>query len=405
MITSRRHTLYLILVLATLSLACNAIAGLLGEDDTPETIVVDIPAAEGGEPVEAPEDATSSEEQPAGDEEAAVGSDDESDSTVTGDTEESQTLDLNPENAYNEPPVDFYKTSLEFSSTQVQADGSVTTGEITANAERIVEPHAMRLDFSAPNTVNNAPNTANIGGESFKIIQILVTQYFVLPTGECVSLPINEQENPFTILLSSGGVLGELEGASLVGTMESINGVDAHRYEFDESNLDPTDSVTENIDTLEGNIWIAWDGGYVVRITMEGRGVSELLNGNTQESDIYYELNYYDFDVPVEVVIPPECATASDTDYPILDDAKNISSMPGIFTYTTGYPFATAVDFYQTEMGNMGCNAGQELIADPTATLFYTCQIDDVNIDVIITVVLDPNGNGLQVGILEQPSG
>lgn len=402
MMTSRRHTLYLILVLAALSLACNAIAGLLGDDETSETIVIDIPAAEGGELVDAPGVVASSEEPPSGDEEAAVSSDDETDVTEAGDTEEPQTLDLNPENAYNEPLVDFYKTSLEFSSMQVQADGSVTMGEIMANAERIVEPHAMRLDFNAPNTVNDAPNTANIGGESFKIIQKDDTQYFVLPTGECVSLPINEQVNPFTVLLSSGGVLGELEGAILVGTMESINGVEAHRYEFDESNLDPTDSVTENIYTLEGNIWIAWDGGYVVRITMKGRGVSELLNGNTQESDIYYELNYYDFDVPVEVVIPPECATTSDTDYPILDDAKNISSLPGIFTYTTGYPFETAIDFYQTGMVTLGCTPGQTLIADPTATLFFT---NCPNGDVIITSVLDPNGNGLQIGILEQPPG
>ena len=399
MITSRRHRLFLILGLAALSLACSAITGFLGEDETQETIVIEIPPAEGGDPVESPEDSASTEEQPSSDEVAAVGAGDESDVMEAGDAEEPQSFGLNPDNAYGEPSgVSYYKTSLIFRSTQVQADGSETMGQMMGNAVRIVEPPAMRLEFTAE-------GTADISGDRFVLVQMAGMDYFVLPTGECASFPSNEQVNPFSVLLSSGGVLGDLDGASLVGPMESINGVDAHRYEFDESNLDPSDSVTENINTVDGNIWIAWDGDYVVRITMDGRGTSEVLNENTQESDLYYELDYYDFDVPVEVVIPPECATASDTDYPLLDDAKNISSLPGIFTYTTEYDFDTVVDFYQTGMGNMGCDAAQELIADPTATLFFSCQIEDVLIDVIITIVLDPNGMGLQIGILEQPSG
>jgi hypothetical protein len=40
---------------------------------------------------------------------------------------------------------------------------------------------------------------------------------------------------------------------------------------------------------------------------MQGTGSSNLLNGIDGDGDIYYELNYLDFDVPVEISAPTGC--------------------------------------------------------------------------------------------------
>ncbi|MFQ5409860.1 MAG: hypothetical protein ACE5FI_15735 [Anaerolineales bacterium] len=362
---TRRLLVLAILTLMPLSLSCAVITGLLGNDEEPAQIVIDIPEAD-----------------PAGTGEEAT----------TGEEGAPAPASLSASNNYGEPTgVQYYKTTLEFRSQLVHADGSETMGRIVANARRIVAPHALWMEFIAE-------GTASFQGDRFVLVQQDGTDYFVLPTGECVTFPSGQGNNPYNLLLRGGGMLGELEGALPVGPTEVVNGVEARHYTFDETNLDQSDPSTADVTAVQGDLWIVVVGDYVVRLRMQGRGSSEVLNGTTDESDLFYELNYYDFDVPVEVNTPSECAGAQDTDYPVLDDAKNLSSLPGIFTYVTGYDFMTAVDFYKAEMPLLGCTPDQELIAAPTATLGWNCPTGNV----LVTVTQDPAGNGYQVGIIEE---
>lgn len=215
-----------------------------------------------------------------------------------------ETISLNPENNYGEPAgFDSYRMTLQFQSTLTGADGSVTNGAIMIEGLRDVLLNAT--SFTAM-----ASGTADFGaGQQFTFTELEDMTYFIMPNGSCTAFAGATGTNPFAIFVDDGGVLGSLEGAQPGNPpTETINGVLTNHYIFDETNLDPNDPTTPDITTVSGDIYLAADGGYIVRVVMQGTGSSTLLNSVDGDGDIYYELNYLDFNVPVEVAIPTGCA-------------------------------------------------------------------------------------------------
>jgi hypothetical protein len=215
-----------------------------------------------------------------------------------------ETISLNPENNYGEPTgFDSYRMTLQFQSTLTGADGSVTNGAIMIEGLRDVALNATSFTATASGTADFG------GGQQFNFTELADTTYFILPNGGCTSFAGATGTNPFAIFVDDGGVLGDLEGAQ-VGSppTETINGILTNHYVFDETNLDPSDPTTPDITTVSGDIYLAADGGYVVRIIMQGTGASTLLNSVDGDGDIYYELNYLDFNTPVDITIPTGCA-------------------------------------------------------------------------------------------------
>jgi hypothetical protein len=213
------------------------------------------------------------------------------------------TISLNAANNYGEPAgFDSYRMTLQFSSVLTGADGSVTNGAISIEGLRDVA-------FNATSFAAAATGTADFGGgQQFSFTELGDSAYFIMPNGSCTAFAGAIGTNPFAIFLDDGGVLGNLEGAQLADPpTETINDILTNHYIFDETNLSPTDNVRPDITAVTGDIYLAADGDYVVRVVMQGTGSSNLLNGIDGDGDIYYELNYLDFDVAVEISAPTGC--------------------------------------------------------------------------------------------------
>ena len=216
---------------------------------------------------------------------------------------EPNTVSLTADNNYGEPDVDSYQLSLRFESTLTGADGSVTNGGIFIEGARDVVNNAST--FSA-----TATGTADFGsGQLFSFTQVDEMTYFILPNGSCFATQgSNPNADLFTVFVADGGILGDLEGAqSGIPPIETVNDVLTNHYVFNETNLDATDPTTPDVTSVNGDIYLAADGDYVVRIVMEGQGSSTLLNGIDGDGAIEYELNYFDFDEPVAITIPEGC--------------------------------------------------------------------------------------------------
>ena len=193
-------------------------------------------------------------------------------------------------------------------------------------------------------------------------------------------------------------MLGDLEGAELVEQGVAVNGVTTDHYRFNETHLNPNDPETGRVTAVTGDIYAAGDAGYVARLVMNGRGVNNLLSDGGGEGEIYYELNYYDFDQPLEITPPAGCPETAVPDYPMLDDATNLNAMAGLLTYETAQPFEAALDFYKTEMAAAGWTLAQEIGQLPAATLTFTGAGGAVQVN------LGPGpGGGVLVAIVELP--
>jgi len=342
--------------------------------------------AQGNNPAPTGENASSPEETPTQEEPSGPADDpDTSTGTPPG------VLNLDDPALYLQPEgLESYRTTLDYT---FEAPGPIA-GSVHMESATQVDPFATTLEFFTGGRAVMGNN------EVFTFTQILDTQYIVYSGFGCQSGAPGVQENLFAVMLDTGGMLtGE---AQFLGE-ETVNGVAVYAYTLTMDHINPNDPAGADVVSLsEGQIYLAKDGSYVVRVRLVGTGQSEVLSGEPAPvGEIAYELNFLDFNQPVEVQIPPGCPSGeegADSKYPVPDDAANLTDLGGMTGFNTGLDVNTTIEFYKTEMAALGCGVPQELGAPPALSLTFACPTATVNV-----LLAAGDSGGTAVTIFETP--
>jgi hypothetical protein len=277
-----------------------------------------------------------------------------------------EALNLADPALYSQPTgLQTYRTTLDYRFEGVAADGTAVAGRVQMQGAYRVEPQESSLTF----TSEGAALTG--GPQTFVFAEIGGAQYIVTQDAGCLTSAAGQPDNPFGVLLNTGGFLtGQ---AQRLLPDETVNGVTTAVYAVDASNLDLSDPASLSVRSIEqGRLYVAQPGGYVVRVLLEGRGTSDVLTGNPNlEGDVHYQLDFLDFDQPVDIAIPPQCASAAQADFPVLNDAFEVTSGGGLYSYKSNHTFDEAVAFYRAEMVAAGWTAGVESVAAPTGLMLF----------------------------------
>ncbi len=284
-------------------------------------------------------------------------------------------LDLDNPALYNQPAgVASYLTTLDY---RFEAPGSVI-GSVRLEGATQAEPYETTLEFDTEGRAVMG------GGETFYFTQIGGIQYTVYEGFSCLTGEPGAQENPFEVMLDLGGMLtGE---ARLIGE-ETVNDFVTDVYEITKDNIDTSDPAGMGVETIdESRIYIAREGGFVLRLTIDGTGRVSVLSGDPSLlGDVYYELNYSHFGVPVDVQIPPGCpGGVAEAEYPVPQDAVKLTTIAGVTTFESQSLVDDVATFYKTEMPALGCGEAQESGSGQTLTLTFACPAG------AITVLLSP---------------
>ncbi len=291
-----------------------------------EEIVADVaeePMEEESQTVSEPEEAAA-EEAP-----AAETSEEESSSPIA------EMLQISEIDA--DEGLENYEMSLSMNFTTEDDVAQVITADIVYGTN----PDAMSMNIS----MEGVEGAEEFG--SMSMVQLDGTSYMVVPGLGCINAPVDDStDNPFADLTNSDQVLEGVNNANFVGE-ETINGVNTLHYTFDETNLTPEEA--QDIEWVEGHIYLAKDGDYMVRFVMEGEGgMDQFGTGEDQFGTMRMEYDIAPIDGAVSVEIPAECANsgADNSPYPILDDASEYSSFGGLISYMTAVPLDEAATFY-----------------------------------------------------------
>jgi hypothetical protein len=274
-------------------------------------------------------------------------------------------LDLSDMSEFEEVLGD-YSMHMDFSFMAVDASGNPVDSVLTVDGLFDEDPQATRIDMMVT-------GAGDLGGvDSVVWVDTGNALYFYTAVNGCAVLP-SQDDSPYNDFVDTGGFLtGEVQRLQ---PDEDINGVPSYVFAITDDNLDPSDPTSmEVIEITNGRLYIAKDGGYVTRILLEGVGVSEVLTQDPSlEGDIRYQLDFNPA-TGVEILLPEGCEGADnpESDYPMLDDAKVVAAFGNYLQYTTEYDFATALEFYKTEMANLGWTLGDEIAAGSTAFLSFT---------------------------------
>lgn len=191
----------------------------------------------------------------------------------------------------------------------------------------------------------------------------------------CTAMVI-DPENSLAGAWEPAGFLNGVIGAEEAGR-ETVNDVASDKYTFDERAFGQSD-----IAKSKGEIWIASDGGYIVRYLVTTVGNADYF-GEGLEGTLTWAYELTDVNQPVTITLPDDCP-AGMVDAPLLPDATNVLNMPSILTYETGSSVADAAAFYQEQISGLGWTLGGEpAITETTALMEFTQ--GDQNLTVIIT--------------------
>lgn len=356
------------------------------EQETAVEEVAEEPEAEAEAPTEEPVEEVVEEvveEEPMEEEEAA-----EESSSAIAEVLQISEIDANG-------GLENYAMDLSMNFTAQDENGDDVVQTILADIIYSTDPSALSMNMSMEG-VEGAEEFGNM-----TMVQTEGTSYIVIPSLGCITSEVEEAtENPFMDLTDSDQILEGVDNAKFEGE-ENINGIDTLHYSFDASNL--TEEEAQDVEWAEGHIYLAKDGGYMVRFVMEGEGVmDQFSDGENQFGLMQMEYNITPSDEAFVVEIPAECTEsgADNSPYPVLEDATEFSSFGGFITYVTASSLEDALAFYDEVLGADGwvkdVDAGMLLEGSMAS---YEYSKDDLSISVMILV--DEDAGNTSVTIIE----
>jgi hypothetical protein len=182
---------------------------------------------------------------------------------------------------------------------------------------------------------------------------------------------------------------------------EEVNGVSCYKYTFTEKDF--TANQGEAVKNAAGEAYIAVDGGYVVKMALNGDVSYTTSDQMFDEGTIKLTFDLTDINQPITIEPPAEAKaqTGGRDDLPKLPDAKVELSTSELISYRTASSVKDAADFYETEMVKNGWTAGQSnasMILDDSAILSYTKAGETAN----VIVSKDDKGTGVMITISKE---
>jgi hypothetical protein len=182
--------------------------------------------------------------------------------------------------------------------------------------------------------------------------------------GLCVASVPEAGASPSEVL-EPAGFLNSVIGAEEADS-ETVNGIASMRYTFDESA-----QAASGIAESTGELWIASEGGYLVRYTLETTA-GPFYFGEGIEGTLTWDYQLEDVGSPLVIELPSDCPPPL-LDLPMLPDAADILEVPGMSSYTTTSNLEETLAFYQEQVSALGGQiVNPPLLMESTAFLGFT---------------------------------
>lgn len=241
-------------------------------------------------------------------------------------------------------------------------DGQDQTVEWKVTQKYTADPKATHMIVQSTDSLD--PDNSSM----FEMIQIGTQSYMITDDdGQSKCTSYSSEDNQVTDNWVGPNAFGGVRGGRYVGR-ETVNGIRTKHYRYDEK------ATGVNVYTrLNGDIWVAADGGYAVKDVAQWEGnllVTDEGADGVGQGSWTWELT--EVNKPVEITAPPGCESAA-AGLPVLPDATERSTFGDMINYKTATKLADVVAFYKDEMPKAGWTAGEEgMSTDEFATLSFT---------------------------------
>ena len=255
-------------------------------------------------------------------------------------------------------------------------DGKPQTGSWAWTEEFESEPPGLHFIWKGLDTASENSST-NMDMEMF---QIGDTTYIVSSESDgkvsCMSMSTADQDDGLTKGIFSPNSLGSVSDAKYLGT-ETVNGIATKHYEYGDA-----DTAELGLAKTAGEIWVAQDGGFVVKDLMTWKGGGGLFGMDTKsEGQGQWTWELTEVNQPIGIKAPENCGGNANS-LPIMEDASEKSTFGDMVTYKTTATMADVVAFYQEEMAAAGWEYSEDdsMIDEEIASLSFSKDGDTANL-------------------------
>jgi hypothetical protein len=183
--------------------------------------------------------------------------------------------------------------------------------------------------------------------------------------GENCGISTAEPDDTLAAKWEPAGMLDSVIGADEAGT-ETVNKVAAKHYTFDER----AQGASEIADST-GELWVASDGGYLVRYLLTTMAKANYFGAGI-EGALTWDYELQDVNQPQAIQLPDDCPSGV-LDVPMLPDASDITNVPGFISFTTASSLADAAAFYAEQVAALGGQTvNPPVISETMALVGYT---------------------------------
>lgn len=368
------RTLAAVLV-GALVLVLSACGGSTPSSASPTTAAQGRPAENNQEP------SASSEEEPEG--EAP-----ENQEPGEAPTDEGETIDITDIGG-SLAGLQSYRLRFTYSFEGKDAQGQQQQGSIETLEEFIRGSSDHHLRWSSTGTWGGAAQDG-----VFETFTVDGVSYLYTPAGEqgeqCLSFSSEDTPPASGAVFEPEDIIGGLQNAELVSRGETVNGVEADHYRFDES-----DVTFAAFSAARGDVWIAQEGGYLVRYVGEATGSGVLWDG---EGTLRWEYNVEEANKIEAIELPAVCeAQKPADDIPFPENAQDKANFGGTITFSSPDSPSTIAEFYKEQLPAQGWTAGEAQSFAGTESLTFTKE----NRSLSILISTDSSSSGSSVLITE----
>jgi hypothetical protein len=181
------------------------------------------------------------------------------------------------------------KVDLQFTADETGVHSrAVYDGEVTTNPAALHS--TLRIEGQA---------AAQLPSNQVEVIWIGDQAWVKVGRKPWVRLSVTAMESQYAgQVVSVGDLLPFVQQALRAMPDETVNGIPCRHYAYDLQNLQSEAGLT----SAQGDIWVAKDGGYVVRLTLAGHGTYYDTYTSSGTLNLVYDL--YDVNAPITIEPP-----------------------------------------------------------------------------------------------------
>ncbi|HET9224518.1 MAG TPA: hypothetical protein VFO07_18540, partial [Roseiflexaceae bacterium] len=185
---------------------------------------------------------------------------------------------------------------------------------------------------------------------------------------KCIGMTSDQDAGSMAAAFKPSDIIGGLNQAKLVGKGETVNGVVADRYSFDQNALS-----FGTFASAQGEAWIAQDGGFLVKYVGTATGKNSFLTSKSAEGTFTWEYNLTDANKVGAIDLPKECEGQQPADdIPVPEKTTDKASFGKMITFKSPDAPADVAAFYKQQMPKQGWEAGEASEFGDLQTLNYT---------------------------------